>query len=242
MSGRSSGGGRAARRGRGRGWLISLLVVAGVLVAADRIGVRVAQNLVAERLQQSQNLSAKPAVKIEGVPFLTQAVRGRYSDVRIAADGLVLSGQGREVRISHFAARLRDVTVARNFQSAKASSATGAALIDYADLSAAVGVPLSYAGNQRVTATKSISLLGLEIKGSVTAGVTVNGANTVEFTSPQVVLGDSTVPQQVTDTFARLLDKPIVLSGLPAGLRVRTVTVDAAGLTVTLTATDIALK
>jgi hypothetical protein len=39
-----------------------------------------------------------------------------------------------------------------------------------------------------------------------------------------------------------LLDKPIVLSGLPAGLRVRSVTAGTAGVTVQLSATDITLR
>jgi hypothetical protein len=219
-----------------------VVVLLALVAVADRVGRAVAQTQVADRLQQSQSLSSKPTVRIEGIPFLTQAIRGRYPDVRIAADGLVLSGQGRSVRISHFSARLRDVSVSRDFSRATAASATGTALIGYTDLSAAAGVPVSFAGNARVTATKTVSLLGVEVRGSVTAGLRVAAGNTVTFVSPQVAVGGTSVPQQITDLLAGLLDKPIVLSGLPAGLGVKAVTATAAGLSVDLTATDIRLR
>lgn len=229
------------RRRRGGRWLVVVVVLLALVAVADRVGRAVAQTQVADRLQQSQSLSSKPTVRIEGIPFLTQAIRGRYPDVRIAADGLVLSRQGRSVRISHFSARLRDVTVSRDFSRATAASATGTALINYTDLSAAAGVPVSFAGNGRVTATKTVSLLGVDVRGSVTAGLRIAG-NTVTFVSPEVAVGGTSVPQQLTDLLAGLLDKPIELSGLPAGLGVKAVTATATGLSVNLTATDIRLK
>ena len=57
---------RPRRRHRGRGWLIALVVLAALLVAADRVAAAVTESRLAAKIQSSQNLSQKPAVSIDG--------------------------------------------------------------------------------------------------------------------------------------------------------------------------------
>ena len=51
--------------------LIVLVVLAALLVVADRVGVVVAQNRLASQIQQQLDLDRKPDVSIRGIPFLT---------------------------------------------------------------------------------------------------------------------------------------------------------------------------
>jgi hypothetical protein len=69
--------------------LILLLVVVAVLaVAADRVSAYVAARSVAQGLTSSQQLSRPATVSFRGIPFLTQALRGRYDTVDITMEGL----------------------------------------------------------------------------------------------------------------------------------------------------------
>ena len=66
----------ARQRRRSRWWLyvlIALVVLLVLLVIADRASVAYAENRMAQQIQ-SQGLSSKPHVSIEGFPFLTQVL------------------------------------------------------------------------------------------------------------------------------------------------------------------------
>ena len=67
-----------------RALLILVVLLCSLLVIADRVGVAVAEDQVAERIAEQGDLPGPPEVDITGFPFLTQAVAGRYDDVRIA--------------------------------------------------------------------------------------------------------------------------------------------------------------
>src|SRR4051794_22097638 len=64
--------------------LVVLLLLLGLVVVADRVGVGLAEKAVAERLADSGALTGTPDVDNPGFPFLTQALGGRYDDVRIS--------------------------------------------------------------------------------------------------------------------------------------------------------------
>ncbi|HZB29380.1 MAG TPA: DUF2993 domain-containing protein, partial [Streptosporangiaceae bacterium] len=65
--------------------LVLLFVLIIVVIAADRVGVAVAQDQIAKQVAAQNDLPSKPDVKIHGIPFLTQAIGGNYQriDVRI---------------------------------------------------------------------------------------------------------------------------------------------------------------
>jgi len=64
--------------------IISLVVLLGLLVVADRVTVNIAEQKVAEQIARQGGLDGTPAVDITGFPFLTQAIAGHYDDIRIA--------------------------------------------------------------------------------------------------------------------------------------------------------------
>ncbi|WP_043625006.1 LmeA family phospholipid-binding protein [Nonomuraea candida] len=62
--------------------IMFLIVLVVLLVAVDRVAVAGVERDLANRIAASANLSGTPTVTIEGVPFLTQALSGRYPEVR----------------------------------------------------------------------------------------------------------------------------------------------------------------
>lgn len=85
--------------------VISLLAVLGLLVVVDFGAAALAESAVSRQMRSQLGLSDDPSVRINGFPFLTQAVTGRYSSVDVDAQRLSL-GQLRELGVR---AQLRDV-------------------------------------------------------------------------------------------------------------------------------------
>ncbi|MDK3255646.1 LmeA family phospholipid-binding protein [Blastococcus capsensis] len=68
--------------------LVVLLVALGVLL--DRVAASVAEGQVAAQIAAQAGLAGEPAVDIRNFPFLTQALGGRYDEVRISLTGAQL--------------------------------------------------------------------------------------------------------------------------------------------------------
>ena len=73
-------------------WLIVLLAVLLVLVVVDRVAVGIAEDQIADRVQESQSAGQQALVDIAGFPFLTQVIRGRYKQVTVDVNGLERDG------------------------------------------------------------------------------------------------------------------------------------------------------
>lgn len=86
--------------------VIGLLILAGVLVAADWGSAALAESAVSRDLRDRLGLADDPSVRINGFPFLTQAVSGRYRSIEATADRVPV-GQLRDVQVR---AKLTDVT------------------------------------------------------------------------------------------------------------------------------------
>ncbi len=85
------------------GFLLLLLVLVVIL---DRVAVTGVQREIATQATAKYDLSTPPEVTIEGIPFLTQAIAGRYEEVRVAAGAMTISG----IRLSRVDFTLRGVT------------------------------------------------------------------------------------------------------------------------------------
>ncbi len=86
--------------------VIALLVLIGLLVVADFGAAALAESAVSRQMRSQLQLADDPSVRINGFPFLTQAVAGEYGSVEVDAQHLSL-GELREVGIR---AQLRNVT------------------------------------------------------------------------------------------------------------------------------------
>jgi LmeA-like phospholipid-binding len=246
VSGSGSGYRGPARRSRWPRLVIALVVLVGVLVAADRIALVIAERATGKTVQIAQDLDRAPSVSVAGFPFLTQLVTGHFGKVTLSATDLTVGQEGRTVRISTVRAVLRGVDVARDLSSVRADTATATAAVSYPDLSTTLGVPVSFGGSTpdgvgRVTARKAVSIAGQELSGSVTAEVKIEGES-LRFVSPVVTIdgaGSTAVPQPVVDAFSSLFGDPLALSNLPFGLTVRSVTADREGVHITLAGSDV---
>ncbi|HJQ42353.1 MAG TPA: DUF2993 domain-containing protein [Jatrophihabitantaceae bacterium] len=215
--------------------LVVLLVLAGLLVVADRAALAIAERAAATTIQHSEQLRQRPNVTIAGFPFLNQLVTGHYGKVRVRASEVLVGEDNRRLRISHLDVTLRHVHLEHDFASGRAKSATASALIGYHDLSDALNTRFGYAGGGRVRATTTISEAGVELPASATAVVRLEG-DTLTFADTQVEIGDVAVPPEVTSYFTGLFSDSISLAGLPFDVHVQQLTARADGVHVTLTA------
>jgi LmeA-like phospholipid-binding len=179
------------RRRRRTKWLIALVVLLGLLVAADRIALVVAEGQLASRIQSSQHLSQKPDVSIDGFPFLTQVISRDFPHATVDIHGLTANDG---LVISDLHADLHGVHVNSGFNSATVDTLAATAQMSYADIAKALAsqltvggvqvgeVKLSDAGNDQLTAAYSVLGVGI----SATIDVTVVGTNTLRFKSVSI--------------------------------------------------------
>lgn len=78
--------------------VIGILVAVVLLVAIDFAAASAAEYQVSSRVREQLALPEDPAVKINGFPFLTQALAGDYKKVDVSADNLTV-GQLHEVGV-----------------------------------------------------------------------------------------------------------------------------------------------
>lgn len=86
--------------------IITLLILIGVLVAADFAAAAVAESAVSRQMREQIGLVDDPSVRINGFPFLIQAISGHYHSVDISAQRISV-GEFRDLEVR---AQLRDVT------------------------------------------------------------------------------------------------------------------------------------
>ena len=116
--------------------IIILLVLAGLLVAADFGAAALAESAVSRQMRGELGLVDDPSVRINGFPFLTQAISGNYSSIDVDATRIPY-GSFKELEIN---ARLHDVSAPLSMllgpgpKSLTATSAEGIVKIDAADL------------------------------------------------------------------------------------------------------------
>lgn len=225
----------------GRRLLISLFVVVGLLVAADRIGVLLAEDAVATTVQDSQHLSQKPDVDITGFPFLTQLVAGKFGKVTLADQDVPVGTGRRTLALRYVHVTLTDVRVARDFTSATAGRVSATAIAGYPALSRATGLTVSYAGAGRVRAAVTEKLAGQQLRASVTVRPVVRD-DTIVFTDPRISAGGRELPSAVSRALAGVFGAPIPLAALPYGLTVRSLTTDRGGLHLALSARQLTVR
>ncbi|MGW6980112.1 LmeA family phospholipid-binding protein [Streptomyces sp. NPDC054932] len=213
------------------------VVLGALFVGVDRWASGYVENQLAERIQARQGLAGSAEVKIEGFPFLTQLVSRDLDRVDLKLSGVEVAAEGRKTRLSELEASFHGVKLNGDYSGGTADRAEGSALITYADLTAAsqTGGTLSYGGAPgKVKVTATVEVLGKTLTHSVVSTVTLQdapdgkGGKIVRVRADEVpggsVPGVEKLIRRKTD-FDRSLD-----SGLPAGLRLSSLTSDEAGV------------
>jgi hypothetical protein len=229
---------RRRSRKRRLAWL-AVAIAAFLLIfgVGDQIAKSYAQNRIASQIQ-SAGLDSKPAVNIEGWPFLTQIAVHKVNAIDISASNVTTKGGKLPVS---FAAKATGVHLNSSFNGATVDHIDGQVTVTYKSLDSylgdAIGIPElngiqfspdPQAGPNAVKADAGIA--------SVTATVVKTGANqiTIKFGSLggiASVLGDAgSIPDQVID-----------IPKLPAGLVVGSPQVTSQGIVVPASASNTTL-
>jgi len=224
--------------------VITLVVLVGLAVAADRVAVHVADSQVATQVQQQGRLPGEPTVDITGFPFLTQAVSGTYDDVIISmtADQLGQpAGTSAEVSLHGVHLPLSDV-LSRSVSKIPVDRVDGTATLSYALLSQQIGhgTTLAYAGNGlRLTTTATI--LGQSVPLTAVGRVRLDG-DVLVIDAEQASAAGVTVPSALVTRASSALDLRYRIPALPFGLKLTGVRPTADGVVVDVLGTGTVLS
>jgi hypothetical protein len=224
--------------------VVLLVLVLGVLVVVDRVGVGIAEDRVAQQVAARGGLSGEPAVDIAGFPFLTQAVAGDYRDIRIGLTAEELgqpAGTRADVSLRGVHVPLTDV-LSGSVQQIPVDRVDGTATLSYPLLAAQLGGDTTLVREgDGLRITKTVEVLGFEFPLTATGTVTLDGQDVVVDVSDASAAGVD-VPDFVVDRAADLLDLRYPVPALPFGLRLTSVQPAAAGVDVAVEATDTVLS
>jgi hypothetical protein len=229
--------------------VIALIVIGGLLFAADRfsaqraeqeISQRVAQRLVANKL----TTSSPPKVDVTGFPFLTQAAAGRFDEILV--DLADVEGGAMPLPSLHVAAR--DVRaplsgVLDGTADVVAAEVTGIASLTYASLAAKTGLSgltLAGGGGSELIVSGKLALIGT-VTGK--AKVTVDSGH-LRIQITELKSANAALTSLVTQLIEQYKDRAFVvkLPNLPFGLAVKGVEAAPDNAKITVVAHNVKLN
>jgi DUF2993 family protein len=252
--------------------VIAVVVVVALAVTADFGAAAAAEYTVGKQLRQQLELANDPSVRIDGFPFLTQAVAGRYASIDMRASGLSvdpLHDLEVEATLHDVVAPLSQVT-SGSLQSVRAARVDGRVRIKDSDLGRAIGIEdlrlqqpseqeikdLLPAGNAtgpsnrgnrapvRIVATTDLAGQRTEIVG---IGMIELTRDLVRITTSQVRLsrdgvGTAGLPRGIRQTLLKALSTDVKPGGLPFAVTPTRVWVENGSVVVEGTANDVILR
>jgi LmeA-like phospholipid-binding len=250
--------------GRGRRVTIVLVVlvvlVGGLLVAADRVAAYAAERTVARQAKQelaAQQITSPtdPVVHVAGVPFLTQVVRGRYEKITIdvvqpSAQGITLD----DLFVVATGVNASTGALLNGTGQITADNVTGTARLDWQ--SATKLIDLSQYGGTGATVS-ALPDGQVQIKAPVSVGsvsATLIATGTIEIAgdsdSAKVHItkvdvaggGIPSVLQQMIGAITQQLSFTVKIPPLPYHLKVKSVQARPEGVTITAVATGVPIS
>jgi hypothetical protein len=221
---------RRRRKGGRRALILvlSLLVLLGLLVAADRVAVAYADRQVAAQLQR-HGFPSRPQVTIEGFPFLTQLAARDIHDVRISAQR-VHEGP----LMLDIAANATGIRLGSDYRSGVISHVTGTGLIPFSDISSMAagagiaGLRLTPDGTHRVKLT-----LNLQVT-TISAAAAIRQSGPDSFRIHLISTGGGPAAY-----LSALHGFTVHVPSLPLGLTIHGVSVTSQGVVVHVAGSDI---
>ncbi|MEZ0073041.1 DUF2993 domain-containing protein [Planotetraspora sp. GP83] len=222
--------------------VVFLILLAILLVVVDRVAVVGVQREIARQIEAKYDLAEPPTVRIEGIPFLTQAISGRYEEIAIGMGPMTREG----VKLSKIDATLYGVSapladLLKNAEKTRirAERVTGTIVISRETLSARAphGIRVEGDGGDTLKVSGNLTVLGRTVP--VTADMkleVVQGG--VRLTPASVkIAGGISVPSP-----ERLITFTVPVKNLPLNLKITSVKSTPQGLAVEGTATDVPLR
>ena len=237
-------------------FLVLLLLVGVLLAVADRVGAAYAERTIGDRVAQEvadqKATSEKPDVTIEGVPFLTQVLAGKYQEIQIRLKNFAgPAGNGETIKMPLLDIHARDVTapldtIRSGNGEIVAGTVTGAGTIDYATLADLIdqeGLKVTEKDGKLVGAAP-VQALGQTWNVSGTANLEIkDGVVQVRF-ADVTADGLPNVPlvRGLIDNYVKGLALDLQVPVLPLGMKVQKVEPRPEGLVVTAGASDVPLN
>ncbi|MFY1634463.1 DUF2993 domain-containing protein [Solwaraspora sp. WMMB335] len=235
--------------------VVLLLILAIMLVAADRVAVAYAERAVADQIDQqiaAQQIEASTAeVSIGGFPFLTQVAAGRYRSVSIVLRDVSAAVDGNSVRLPVLDVDARDVRapldVLRTGQGeVTAASVAGTATVAYDTVVQLIGQPGLQLSEQdgRLGVTAPVEILGQRITLTGTAELeTADGEVLLRFDDLDAEeLPGNEAARAFVNAYAQQISIAVPLPTLPFDLDLQEVRAEPAGLVISATARDVPLN
>jgi hypothetical protein len=223
--------------------LVVLLLLLGLAVVADRVAHGIAEDRVATELAAQGGLQGTPEVEITGFPFLTQAVGGRYDELRISLTAEQLgqpAGTRADIALHGVEVPLSGV-LSGSVDQVPVERIDGTATLSYDLLSDQLGpdTELTREGDG-LRITRTVEILGRSLPLTAAGQVTLEGSDLV------VDVGEATgagvdVPDWLLERAVDLLDLRYTVPALPFGLELTDVTPAGDGVEIRVEATDTVL-
>ena len=214
-----------------------VVLVALLLVLADRQAAAMAQRKASEFL--CAPFGRPVDVRVEGAPFLTQALRGRYRDVRVSGGGLrigILNGASLDAQLHNTYLSTREL-LGRRVEELTCEQLSGRIVLPYAELARVAKIPGLQLQHVEGTlfASAALPIAGFSQLARVNGEAvwTVGGGGSVWLRIRGVSVAGITVPSLVMSQLLPTLNVPIPLPELPFGLRIDHLEPGADGLAIT---------
>jgi hypothetical protein len=224
--------------------LVVVLLLLGLTVLVDRVAVGLVEDRVARQIADGSGLAGTPEVDITGFSFLTQAIGGRYDDVRIsltAADLGQREGTGADIALHGVHLPLSSV-LSGSVEEVPVDRIDGTATLSYELLSSQLGADtqLSREGDG-LRITRTVQVLGRELPLTAVGQVRLDGPDLVIDVEEASGAGID-VPDRLLDRALDFLDLRHPVPALPFGLQLTGVTPAEDGVEVGVEATDTVLR
>lgn len=202
-----------------RALLVVAVLLSALVVGADLVAVGVAERVIAGQAQRAAMLPERPQVDVQGFPFLTQALRGRYEHVRLRATGGlgVVEVDRLDVRLQGVRVPVSDVVGGR-VDAIPVDRLRGEVVVTYAWLSEQAGKGLTLSAQGDLLRVRGeVRVLGQELAASALSEVRlVDGAVLVR--AQELDTGAGPVDRFLESVLADRFDVRVPIEGLPYGL------------------------
>lgn len=225
-----------ATRGR-RGCLVSLVIVVVIavigFVAADRVATNIAQDriavLVANEVRNAGGDSGRTSVTVDGFPFLTQVMSGRYSGGTVTLDGVSTQNDLTLEKVTVDVSTLRiptDVVFGAQPHDVTAGRLDATVDILLAEIVSRLGVRDLEAngdnGKVRFTAPSPVSMIPGRIEGL--GSLRLDG-NRIWLDIEQLSAGGVPLPPSLVEQASQRFMAGYELPPLPLGLKITSIAV-----------------
>jgi hypothetical protein len=225
--------------------LLPVILLAVLLIGADRVAQAYAQHRVAVTARESEHLSSTPTVHIRGFPFLTQLFGGRYRNVEVVVDDLrrgSLAVRTVDVHLRNADVPFGDV-ITGSVDSVPVERVDGTVVVGYGDMTSAArnGLTLSYAGDDTVRTAGAITVGGVHFDVTTTGRVALSG-NVLRVSVDSASVNGQSAPAAVAAVARRTFAFAVRLPTLPFGIELSSIKLSKAGVVITATGHHLTLR